>query len=77
MNKGLKIFILAGEKSGDDVNGDGTQAKPYATPQRALYDLRNKFITQNGFLRCCLRWNTQCACGVSSTRGVMPRVSMA
>ena len=34
------------------------------------------FITQNGFLRCCLRWSTRCAFGVSSIRGVTPRASM-
>ena len=28
------------------------------------------FITQNGFLRCCLRWNTRCACGVSTLVGL-------
>ena len=35
--------------TGNDQSGDGSQAKPYKTPHKALEHLRNFFITRNGF----------------------------
>ena len=42
-------YTLYVNVTGDDNSGQGTLAKPFKTPQRALFHLRDKFITQNGF----------------------------
>ena len=42
-------YTLYVNATGDDMSGEGTVAKPFKTPQRALFHLRDKFITQNGF----------------------------
>lgn len=42
-------YTLYVNVTGDDISGQGTLAKPFKTPQRALFHLRDKFITQNGF----------------------------
>jgi len=34
--------------TGDDVSGDGSSANPYATPTRALYDVANQALGQEG-----------------------------
>ena len=43
------LYVETQSNGGDDISGLGTKEKPYRTPQRALFELRDKFITQNGF----------------------------
>jgi hypothetical protein len=42
-------YTLYVNTTGDDYSGHGTLAKPFKSPQKALWFLRDKFITQNGF----------------------------